>query len=167
MFEALVVGLLITITGFLWRLVRMRDIAHRHIRALFALPPERVLVTDGTVDAGFGFGPPQNAIEELRQFAMIIAFRLRRIEGAAAYLRNYVWEQLDQRTLQDIKHPTPSAYWGGKVFAAPDSADYGLWTRERDFDAGFTDAMRDAAKSSPRASEPPAKSDSGGGDLPA
>lgn len=62
----------------------------------------------------------------------------REIDNKLKYFRNYVWEEVDRRYLEDIKNPEASSHWFGRKFASNENpANYGLWMRERDMNEGF------------------------------
>lgn len=90
--------------------------------------------------------PPRSTLDQMGMVVADTNERLGRIENILKYLRNYTWEVQDHRHIDDIRHPEQSARWGTTFGpASAESADYGLWHRERDYSEGFDrDVIRPA-----------------------
>lgn len=91
-----------------------------------------------------------------RRDAEIVGGALSEIETAVRYLQGYVWDQHDQRTLEEVREGVRSVYWM-RTFRDPSGQDYRLWLREIDYNANLAREMKAAAKNraAPAADGPP------------
>lgn len=86
-------------------------------------------------------------VEQQRQAGRLLSVML--------YLRSYVWEALDRRTLAEIRNPPETGAWGairGDVMR--DDYTGGLWLREYDYDQGWAEATKPARTQTPNGGAP-------------
>lgn len=86
---------------------------------------------------GSGEETHRSVLDQIAALAAKIDRRSENIEGVLKYLRNYAWEVLDHRYIEDIKNPPKSQEWDRIFRPSDDPHDYGLWHRERDLSEGF------------------------------
>lgn len=98
-----------------------------------ALLPKDQSFHEGSMDE-------QSCRSVIDQFGVLLAQvdnRVSSINGMVKYFRNYVWEVLDHRCIDDIRNPPRSPEWECQFRSDDDPADYGLWKREYDMSEGF------------------------------
>ena len=80
--------------------------------------------------------PPRSVVDQLGVLLTEIDNRLRNMEGAVRYLRNYAWEVQDHRDYEEVLNPKPNGDRRA-FYTHEDTSTYGIWMRERDLERGF------------------------------